>query len=71
MIRKRIIGAALDSVTLSTVAVLVTIALAGMVDPSVAGEVVPLMVGVFLVTVTSGTAKIALNRKFGNGRNSR
>lgn len=71
MTRKRIIGAALDSVTLSTVAVLVTIALAGMVDPSIAGEVAPLMVGVFLVTLTSGTAKIMLNRKLGNGRNRR
>ena len=68
MIRKRIIGAALDSVTLSTVAVLVTIALAGMVDPSIAGEVVPLMVGVFLVTLTSGTAKIILNRRYLSAR---
>ena len=56
-------GVLLDAVTLTTIAVLATIALAGAADPSIGGGVIPLMVGTFTITLASGTAKIALNRR--------
>lgn len=59
---KRTLGALLDAVTLSTVAILATIALVGAADPAGADDAVPLMVGVFAITLFSGTAKIVLNR---------
>lgn len=62
MTRKRIIGAALDAVTLSTIAVLATIALVGAVHPESAAAVVPLMVGTFAVCMSSGITKIKLNQ---------
>ena len=61
--RTGIIGAALDAVTLSTVAVLATIALIGATNPTMVAGVVPLMVGTFAVTLVSGTAKIILNHR--------
>lgn len=56
-------GIALDALTLTTCAILATIAIIGTANPTMdTAAVMPIMLTVFAVCVTSGTAKIALNR---------
>lgn len=59
----RLAGIALDAITLSTSAILATIALAAMASPASAAAMMPTALATFAVTITSGTAKITLNRK--------
>lgn len=59
----RFTAAALDTITLTTSAILATIALATMAAPNSAADMMPTALAVFAITITSGTAKIALNRK--------
>lgn len=61
--KTRLAGIALDAITLSTSAILATTALATMAAPDNAADMMPTALAVFAITITSGTAKIMLNRK--------
>lgn len=67
--KARLAGIALDAITLTTCAILTTIALATMAAPNSAADMMPTALAVFAITITSGTAKIALNRKGQNNAN--
>lgn len=67
----RITGAILDTITLGTSAILATIALAAMTTPTSAADILPMTLGIFAVTITSGTAKIVLNRRQTNDHHTR
>jgi len=61
--KTRLAGITLDAITLATCAILTAIALATMAAPNSAADMMPTALATFAITITSGTAKILLNRK--------